>query len=141
MKIKRTSWHYRYLLWMGKCPAATRTHCEYWSMLLATPLVASVKWVCLVTLVLLAVFATLLGLYVVAVGPLMYLLDLTAFGHTATKNIAHTAALLWGLTGVLLFLCVVLPRILILAAGTVDVCLTAYRDWRDKTCTHIDFED
>lgn len=110
-------------------------------MLLATPLVASVKWVCLVTLVLLAVFAALLGLYVVAVGPLMYLLDLTAFGYTATKNIAHTAALLWGFTGVLLFLCVVLPRILSLAAGTVDVCLTAYRDWRDKTCTRIDFED
>lgn len=35
MKIKRTSWHYRYLLWMGKCPAVTRTHCEYWSMQLS----------------------------------------------------------------------------------------------------------
>ena len=104
MKIKCTSWHYRYLLWMGKYPGAAHTHCEYWTMLLTTPLVASVKWAFLVVLAALVVFATLGGLYVVAVGPLMYLLDLTAFGHTPTKNIAHTAVLMWGLIGVMVFL-------------------------------------
>lgn len=132
MKIKRSSWHYRYLVWMGIYPHQMHTHCEYFTALLITPLLATLKWAFLLAFAALVLSGALFILYMLIVTP-----GLALLGLAYNEEVLHTGFTLWTFIAVTAAL-VTLAAFL---TGISQHIGQAVEDWRDKKCTRIDFED
>lgn len=141
MQISRNSWHYRYLQWMDKQPHRAKTHCEYWAKLLTTPLFATLKWAVLLALTCAAISLMLAILWTLVGVPVMYLLDLNIFGYSVERDQGEFSLAAWGAVALIAAILLFIVYVPSWMENTTRLCMTAYRDWRDKTCTRIDFKD
>lgn len=138
MKIKKSSWHYRYLFRTGKCPDRMKTHCEYWAALVLTPLSTLLMWLFAAAIVAFMLWILAAGFVVMVVHPVLYLSGVeSSLGLEIDKNAAKVAAFLWVLMGGAIAIGVALVWL----SDKKSHVVVAYRDWRNKTCTRIDFED
>ena len=138
MKIKKSSWHYRYLLRTGKCPDQMKTHCEYWAALVLTPLSTLLMWLFAAALVAFMLGTLAAGFVVMVVHPVLYLSGVKSlFGLEIGKDGAKVAMFLWVLMGG----AIAIGAAIVWLSDKKSHVVVAYRDRRNKTCTRIDFED
>lgn len=144
MKISRTTWHYRFLRWHGHSARKMPTNlCDYVGCLMYYAVASTVKWAVIAMFTCSAVcFAAGIGALMLA-APFFYLTNWNPLGWEDVKGMAEAGAWIWSIiVAVITMLGVMIMRWEYQErSGKPDIFMHRIRDWREKRCTLVEYDD